>query len=465
VQSQLAWVPQPVVMPARRLALVLVVVAALVGPAGAVPQTPASFSVTTFVITGRGWGHGVGMAQWGAYGYAQHGVSYDKILAHFYPGTKLASAPLAKIKVLLIGSARTIVVSSPDPFTVVDGEGIRHQLAGGNYPLTPKLKVKLAPDARPKALPGPLRFVPGTSPLWLAHPWRGDLIVSANGKRLSVVNSVALDSYVRGVVSNEMPYDWPLEAVKAQAVAARSYALTHKRGATFDVFRDTRDQVYGGIATETPVGDQAVAATKRQILTYDGEVATTYFFSSSGGMTASFADVFAGSKPVPYLVSVPDPYDTASPWHTWGPVVVPAARAARELGVPGLLGLRPVPATGRPRFVIAIGRDGDVPLSGGDLRRGLGLRSGWIRVGVLMLSRPAGPVMPGSPVTLIGRAELVKGVTLEQRAPGGVWQTGPALTVGSASSFSVAVTPAATTEYRLAAGAVKGSPLRVVVGS
>jgi stage II sporulation protein D len=458
-------------MPARRLALVLVVVAALVGPAGAVPQTPASFSVTTFVITGRGWGHGVGMAQWGAYGYAQHGVSYDKILAHFYPGTKLASAPLAKIKVLLIGSARTIVVSSPDPFTVVDGEGIRHQLAGGNYPLTPKLKVKLAPDARPKALPGPLRFVPGTSPLWLAHPWRGDLIVSANGKRLSVVDSVALDSYVRGVVSNEMPYDWPLEAVKAQAVAARSYALahsyalTHKRGATFDVFRDTRDQVYGGIATETPVGDQAVAATKRQILTYDGEVATTYFFSSSGGMTASFADVFAGSKPVPYLVSVPDPYDTASPWHTWGPVVVPAARAARELGVPGLLGLRPVPATGRPRFVIAIGRDGDVPLSGGDLRRGLGLRSGWIRVGVLMLSRPAGPVMPGSPVTLIGRAELVKGVTLEQRAPGGVWQTGPALTVGSASSFSVAVTPAATTEYRLAAGAVKGSPLRVVVGS
>lgn len=464
MQSQLAWVPQPVVMPARRLALVLVVVAALVGPAGAVPQIPASLSVTTFVITGRGWGHGVGMAQWGAYGYAQHGVSYDKILAHFYPGTKLASAPLAKIKVLLLGSARKIVVSSLDPFTVVDSEGIRHQLAGGNYPVTPKLKVKLAPDARAKALPGPLRFVPGASPLWLAHPWRGDLIVSANGKRLSVVNSVALDSYVRGVVSNEMPYDWPLEAVKAQAVAARSYALTHKRGAAFDVFADTRDQVYGGIATETPVGDQAVAATKRQILTYDGEVATTYFFSSSGGMTASVADVFAGSKSVPYLVSVSDPYDTASPWHTWGPVVVPAARAARELGVPGLLALRPVPATGRPRFVIAIGRDGDVPLRDGDLRRGLGLRSGWIRVGVLMLSRPTGPVLPGSPVTLSGRAELVKGVTLEHRAPGGVWQTGPALTVGVDSSFAVAVTPAATTDYRLAAGAVKGSALRVVVG-
>jgi stage II sporulation protein D len=454
-------------MLSRRLALALVAVAALVGPAGATPQGPVPVSVTTFVITGRGWGHGVGMPQWGAYGYAQHGVSYEKILAHFYPGTKLAQAPVAKIKVLLIDSARKILLSSPDPFTVVDGDGIRHQISGGNYPLTPALKVQLAPGKPAEALPGPLRFVAGTSPLWLAHPWRGDLVVSvsANGKSLSVVNSVPIDSYVRGVVSNEMPRDWPLEAVNAQAVAARSYALAHKRGAEFDVYSDTRDQVYGGIATETPVGDQAVAATRQQVLMYDGKVATTYFFSSSGGMTASIADVFASSKPVPYLVSVPDPYDTASPWHTWGPVVVPAATAARELGVPGLLGLRPVPATGRPRFVIAIGRDGDVPLRGGDIRRALGLRSGWIRVGVLMLSRPGGRAPAGSSVTLSGRAELVKGVTLEQRAPGGVWQAGPALTVGSDSSFSVAVTPASTTEYRLAAGAVKGSPLRVVVGS
>jgi stage II sporulation protein D len=450
-------------MLSRRLALAFVAVAALVGPSGATPQGPVPVSVTTFVITGRGWGHGVGMAQWGAYGYAQHGVTYDKILAHFYPGTKLALAPVARIKVLLIDSARKIVVSSPDPFTVVDAEGTRHQIAGGNYPLTAALKVKLAPDAPPQALPGPLRFVPGTSPLWLAHPWRGDLIVSAKEKRLSVVNSVPLDSYVRGVVSNEMPRDWPLEAVRAQAVASRSYALAHRRGGDFDVFNDSRDQVYGGIATETPVGDQAVAATKRQVLTYDGKVATTYFFSSSGGMTASFADVFAGSKPVPYLVSVPDPYDTVSPWHTWGPVVVSAATVARELGVPGLLGLRPVPATGRPRAIVAVGRDADVVVPGGELRRALRLRSAWIRVGVLMLSRPAGPVPPGTTVTLSGRAELIKGVTLEQRAPGGVWQAGPALTVEPDSSFSVAVAPASTTEYRLAVGEAKGGALRVVV--
>jgi SpoIID/LytB domain protein len=451
-------------MPARRLALLLTV-AALVGPGGATPQGPAPVSVTTFVITGRGWGHGVGMPQWGAYGYAQHGVRYDRILAHYYPGTTLAPAPAAaKINVLLIDAARKVVVSSADPFTVVDGEGIRHQISGGNYTLTSALKVRLAPGAPADPLPGPLRFVAGTTPLWLSHPWRGDLVVTANGKRLSVVNSVPLDSYVRGVVSNEMPRDWPLEAVKAQAVASRSYALAHRKGGAFDVYADTRDQVYGGVTTETLVGDQAVAATKRQVLWYDRKPATTYFYSSSGGMTASIADVFAGSKPLPYLVSVSDPYDTASPWHSWGPVVMTAATTGRLLGVPGLLALRPVPATGRPRYVVAIGREGDVPLRPGDIRRALGLRSGWIRVGVLLLSRMPGPVVSGTPVTLSGRAEFVKGVTLEQRAPGASWQAGPTLTIGSDSSFSVAVTPATTTEYRLAAGTAKGAPLRVVVG-
>jgi stage II sporulation protein D len=453
-------------MPARRLALVLVAVAALFGPAAATPQGPAGTSVTTFVITGRGWGHGVGMPQWGAYGYAEHGFTYDKILAHYYPGTTLTVAPVARIKVLLIDSIKKVVLSSQDPFTVVDGDGIRHQIAGGNYPLTPALKVKLAPDKPAEALTGPLRFIAGTSPLWLTHPWRGDLIVAptANGKGISVVNDVPIDSYVRGVVSNEMPKDWPLEAVKAQAVAARSYALAHKRGGVFDVYPDTRDQVYGGTTTETPVGDEAVAATRRQVLMYDGKVATTYFYSSSGGQTAAIADVFAGSKAVPYLVSVPDPYDAASPWHSWGPVVMPAATVGRLLGVPGLLALRPVPATGRPRYVIAIGRDGDVPLRGGEIRRDLGLRSGWIRVGVLLLSRSAGRVVSGSAITLSGRAEQVKGVTLEQRGPGGAWQPGPALTVGPDSSFSVEVTPSATTEYRLSAGTVKGGTLRVVVG-
>ena len=450
-------------MPVRRLALLLAVVAALVGPAGA-PQAADTVTVTTFVINGRGWGHGVGMAQWGAYGYAKHGFTYDRILAHYYPGTKLTAAPVARIKVLLIDSAKKIVVSSQDPFTVVDGDGVRHNIASGNYPLGPGLKVAVTPGEAAGALPGPLRFVPGAHPLWLAHPWRGDLIVASTGSSLSVVDDVPIEAYVRGVVSNEMPHDWPLEAVKAQAVAARSYALSHRHGNDFDVFGDTRDQVYGGIATETPDGDRAVAETRRQVLFYGGKVATTFFSSSSGGRTAAVADVFSGFHKVPYLVSVPDPYDTVSPWHTWGPVVLSAAGVARALGVSGLIDLKTVPATGRSRALVAIGKGGTVSFSAGQVRRALGLRSTWLSVGVLSLSRAGGTVVAGKPVTLFGRAGGLKGVTLEQRSAGGSWQAGPALTVGADSSISIDVTPSATTEYRLAAGAAKGASLRVVVG-
>jgi stage II sporulation protein D len=446
-----------------RLFLALVAVAALTGASGAATQTAVTLNSTTFVITGRGWGHGVGMSQWGAYGYARHGVAYDKILAHYYPGTTLVQTPVTRIKVLLIEQAHRLDVSSPTAFRVKDGEGVVHALAAGSYPLGPKLRLRLRPAKPARALLGPLTFLPGKSPLWLARPWRGTLLVSSTGRTLSVVNTVGLESYIRGVVSSEMPRDWPLEAVKAQAVAARSYALAHRRGGVFDVYPDTRDQVYGGILAETPVGDQAVAETKREVLTYDGKVASTYFFSTSGGRTASVADVFANEKPMPYLVSVPDPYDTASPYHTWGPVVFSAATLARRLHVAGLSDLRPVPATGRARTVLAIGQLGEDSLPAADVRRALGLRSTWMKVGVLSLSRPAGPVAPGTTVTVTGRVEQVAHPVLEQRLAGSDWQAGPPLTLARDGSFSVSVVPTATTELRLVAGAVRGHVLRVAV--
>src|ERR1044071_3356334 len=112
-------------MPSRRLVLSAVLAAALLGPAGASPQTTPTdtVTVTTFVISGHGWGHGVGMSQWGAYGYAKHGVTYDKILAHYYPGTTLAPAPVSSMKVLLLDKVKKTVVSSPYAFTVVDATG------------------------------------------------------------------------------------------------------------------------------------------------------------------------------------------------------------------------------------------------------------------------------------------------------------------------------------------------------
>ena len=115
-----------------------------------------------------------------------------------------------------------------------------------------------------------------------------------------------------------MPASWPAEALKTQAVAARTYALKHRAaGQPFDVFADTRSQVYGGIKTEAPQSTSAVQATKKLVVQFNGQLADTLFFSSSGGRTAAAEEVFQSSQPVPYLVSVDDPYDTASPFHDW----------------------------------------------------------------------------------------------------------------------------------------------------
>jgi SpoIID/LytB domain protein len=454
-------------MPNLRFALAAVAVAALLGPAGASPQgEPPAVEATTFVITGHGWGHGVGMAQWGAYGYAKHGVEYDKILAHYYPGTRLSPIAPRTLNVLLVEGAARVVVSSPGPFGVKDASGTVYQLPGGDVPLTAALKVTTDPSKPAEALPGPLTFLPGKSPLWLKNPYRGTFTVSATGKKLTVVNMVSIEAYTRGVVSSEMPHDWPLEAVKAQAVAARSYALSHLRGGSFDVYNDIRDQVYGGIATETPVGDQAVAGTKRQVLLYDGKVASTFFFSSSGGRTANVADVFGTTKPMPYLVSVRDPWDIYSPYHDWGPVAVPASKASKVLKIAGVDGLTTTPTTGRAKSVVVAGRDGDFTMPASDVRRAFGLRSTWMNVGVLSLSRPVGEIAAGGSLTITGRATQVQSPVLEQRpASGGTWQAGPALAIQPDGTFSLSVAPAVTTLYRLSTGTIKSAVLRVVVSA
>ena len=280
-------------------------------------------------------------------------------------------------------------------------------------------------NRRPQALPSPLTFRAGSAPLTLAgHPYRGALQVQRVGQRAQVVDVVSIDAYVRGVVNEEVPDDWPLEAIKAQAVAARSYALSTGRDRE-TLYADTRSQVYGGIDAETKSGDAAVAATKRQVLKYDGKIATTFFYSSSGGRTANVTDVFSTPDPIPYLVAVPDPDDKFSPYHRWGPVVLTATKVSRALGVPGTTDLRTVPASGRARTIVATGKKGETSVAAADVRAALGLRSTWITPGVLTLTRPAGSFAGGSPIELTGSAHRVKGpIALEQREPGDAWSAG-----------------------------------------
>src|SRR5437588_669218 len=137
--------------------------------------------------------------------------------------------------------------------------GKSHRLSGGSYSFGPGFKLKLDPAKQPQALPGPLLFSPGGNPLSLnGTPYRGALQVARVDSALQVVNVVGLDLYVMGVVPREMPKEWPAEALKAQAVVARSYALAHLKHGAFDLYPDTRSQVYGGIRAESPLSNAAV---------------------------------------------------------------------------------------------------------------------------------------------------------------------------------------------------------------
>jgi stage II sporulation protein D len=453
--------PRPIL-----LALALLV-APVGGASGQAPGPPAQVTVTTFAISGRGYGHGVGMGQWGAFGLAQRGAGYEEILAHYYPGTALGRRPGVTLRVLLWEGQGRYTILSPVPFRLRDGAGEEYPLAAGRYRVGPRLVLSLSAHERPLALPGPLTFLPGKEPLQVGapgqplRPYRGRLQLQPVAGRLQAVNVVALEDYLKGVVPAEMPADWPLQALKAQAVAARSYALAERQDGAL-LYADQRSQVYGGLSAETPRAVQAVRETRGEVLLYKDEVATTLFFSSSGGRTAALTDVFPTRRPVPYLVSVRDPYDVVSPYHTWGPVLLSAAQVSRALRVAGVRDLETVPATGRARQVVAHGKSGDVVLPASDVRSALGLRSTWIRPAVLSLSRPAEAVVPGRAVTLSGVARRVRGpVLLEEQPAGGAWRPGPALDLAPDGSFVVSVQPTVPTRYRLlAADAVTGQPIR-----
>lgn len=446
--------------------LVLAALSAAAGGAASRGQT-APLSSATFVITGHGWGHGVGMPQWGAYGYAQHGWLAPRILGHYYPSTTLGPAPLARVRVLLQAGERSVNLSSALPFTVKDASGTSYQLDPGAVTITTALKVKVDAAKPAKALPGPLVFSPGGQPLKLDRRYRGSLQVSVVSGKLQVVNTVGLEAYLYGVVPSEMPHTWSAEALKCQAIAARSYALAvRKTGGAFDLYADTRSQVYRGVDGEQPEASAAVDATAGQVVLYQGKVATTYFYSSSGGRTAAIQDAWPNSKPVPYLVSVADPYDTISPHHVWGPYRFTAATLARKLKVPGKL--VDVQATlngsGRATSLTATGTAGEVTVAAGDVRRLLGLQSTWFSLGALGLSAPTGPaVVYGARARLDGVIHGFTPVVLESRVGIGAWSQLGAVSPSPDGAVSTVVKPQQVTQYRLTSGKVFSSPVTVRV--
>jgi stage II sporulation protein D len=338
---------------------------------------------STFTIRGAGFGHGVGMSQYGALGFAQHGWNAAAILAHYYTGTALGTTdPSHRVRVLLatgskarITGARQAGARKLDPASTYT---IRRHGAGQVDLFKPSGK-RVATFLAPLQVAG----ASGITTLGGHGSYRGVLeFTPGTFSGLTVINSVPLDDYIQGVVPVESPASWPLEALKAQAIAARTYAITTSRGADFDQYADTRSQVYGGASVETPASNQAVDETRGQVVTYQGEPVTTYFFSTSGGRTEDVENSFTGASPEPWLRSVEDPYDNVSPRHRWKPATMSLSRAGRKLRglyAGSFRGIRVLKRGESPRIVAArvLGTRASTEVSGATLRARLGLYDTW----------------------------------------------------------------------------------------
>jgi stage II sporulation protein D len=414
----------------------------------------------TFVLSGHGWGHGAGLSQWGAKGYAEHGWTYDAILAHYYTGTQLGPAPVAQVRVLLVEGAKSLTLASSAAWSVVDAEGQSHELAPGKLVLGVGLKVQGT------ALVPPLSFQPGSAPLQVAgKPYRGTIGVQkgTTGKLLAI-DTVGLEDYLRGVVPAEMPSSWPAEALKAQAVAARTYALSSRATSKpYDLYADTRSQVYLGLSTEVRSTSAAIDATAGQVVLYQGKPISALFSSSSGGRTAAQSEVFPGGKPVPYLASVPDPYD-ASPYKNWT-ATVDGGKAATALGLKGtVLDLSPVTGvSGRVVTATLTLPTGQSIVTGSSLRSALGLRSTWFTPALMSLTPPPAAITYGQSATLTGIVRGLPSPLLELRSGSVFWAAGPPLQVAGDGSFTLVLKPQRTTDVRLGSGSIRATPARVTV--
>jgi SpoIID/LytB domain protein len=374
--------------------------AAAVGKA--VNQSYAVPRSGTFTLHGHGFGHGHGMSQYGAYGAARKGLTYRQIMAFYYPGTRWGTVT-GKVRVLVTADTTSDLVISP-----AKGLRVRDWGAGKTYWLPAVAGAKrwrltvsggrtvlgyLTTSWHRYDLGGRTAFLGegqfgADEPLTLWTPsgsraYRGSLRAAApraGSTDRDTVNVVTMDDYVKGVIPAEMPPSWSAEAVKAQAVAARTYA-TWSRDQYPDRYYQICDtsscQVYRGVAAEDSRSNAAVVATARQVLTSGGQAAFTQFSSSSGGWLS------AGSRP--YLVAKADPYDahSANPVHSWT-LKLSAARIQRSY--PGIGKLNRLRVTrrdghgewgGRVQTVVLDGKKKDVTVSGDTFRSRFGLRSTW----------------------------------------------------------------------------------------
>ncbi len=317
-----------------------------------------------FEVQGGGFGHGVGMSQYGANGAAAAGLTHAQILAFYYPGTSLVPGAKSTIRIgitvdndgitrvgarpglsLTTGGTTTTLPSAPLQWRVSASGASASSCSVESY------DGRSWTAYRPGATPCPVVFTgtEGSVDLFLPSGeravYRGAVEATHLGTTsLATVNSLTMQSYLRGVVPSEMPTSFQSEALKAQSVAARTYAARGSNGTSYyDTCDTTACQAYRGqgrrnadgslTSYEATATDAAVAATDGQVLTYvfaDGvtRLATTMYSSSNGGQTA------AGSPGHGYLVAKADPYDAVAgnSRHAWS-AELPASSLEARFGI------------------------------------------------------------------------------------------------------------------------------------
>ena len=393
--------------------------ALLAPPAAADPPIPAGSGSMT--VRGTGFGHGWGMSQYGAYGAARQGKSWPQILAFYYPGTRLGSLPTGTaIRVWISADTDGDLRVQPSP-------GLRLTSAGSSFALPTGSKYRTWRVTRSGtgyrlsyrgtaggwttqrtplgsstwSFASSAKLVKVVLPGGAVREYRGTVALAKRGSSGRTVNRLAMEAYLRSVVPAEMPTSWSAHAVRAQAVAARSYAAWLKAagyGRGYDTCDTVNCQVYAGYAAttggrrhvyETRNGNAAVQATANRVLTYRGRVAFTQFSSSNGGHSAT------GSQP--YLRARRDPYDGVVRSQAWTRTIATASIGriwavgrVRSVQVASRDGAGPW--GGRVRQVKIVGSRRSVTVSGAAFRYRLGMRSDLFTV---VASPPAPTLRPG----------------------------------------------------------------------
>ena len=416
-------------MPLHRVTRTLLAVSGVLALAGgtAAPARADDALVPTdgkVIITGHGWGHGRGMSQYGAYGAAKQGLTAAQILAFYYSGTTLGTLENNTMRVWIsadtdgklhfrpatglvvydsAGKSLTLPTGSKYTKWRISRSGSKRVLwyrnTKGTYvKYSTKLSasrvwwvkntktgtVKLAmPDGSTRTYPGTLAFR------------------FLNGSGITV-NYLSLETYLRSVVPAEMPASWGsagnggLEAVKAQAVAARTYAVKVRAGkpsgSTYDICDSSSCQVYKPVDYRNSISDAAISATAGSVVLFNGQLALTEFTSSNGGWSAS-------NPSLPYLAAHADPYEASSgnPYATWTKTLTTAQLQAAypsigtfsSIQVSARTGLGPYAGAGRATTILVVGDKGTVSVTGASFKSKFSLKETLFALSMTPAPNPA----------------------------------------------------------------------------